>query len=249
MTELLFGRNAIREALIAKRRRFFRLVLADRFEPSTVIDEIHALARRNNLPVDRMDRKRMDKLAQNHQGVMLEVGPYPYAELAELIEHAESTGEDPFFLALDHIEDPHNLGAMIRTAELTGVHGIIIPNKGQAEVTPAVVKASVGACEHVRIARIANIPQAVSHLKKQGIWAIGLQHSPQSKSFHQADLKGPIVLVVGSEGDGMSRIVRETCDFLIEIPMRGKTESLNASVATALVLYETWRTRGFEGKR
>jgi len=249
MTELLFGRNAIREALVANRRRFFRLVLADRLDNAPVIAEIQNLALKYNLPVERMMRKRMDKLANNHQGIMLEVGPYPFVDIGDLLENAESFKEDPFFIALDHIEDPHNLGAILRTAELVGVHGVILPNQGQADITPSVVKASVGAAEHMKVAKVGNVAQAVSTLKKKGIWAVGVQHGNQSKSFHEADLKGPIVLVIGSEGQGMSRIVKETCDFLIEIPMRGKTESLNASVASALVLYETWRARGFSGKR
>ncbi|MEQ9825736.1 MAG: 23S rRNA (guanosine(2251)-2'-O)-methyltransferase RlmB [Puniceicoccaceae bacterium] len=248
MTELLFGRNAIREALVAGRRRFFRLILADRLDAAPVVSEIQALARKANLPVERMIRKRMDKLAHNHQGIMLEAAPYPYADLGDLLEAADASGEEPFFLALDHIEDPHNLGAMIRTAELVGAHGIILPNQGQADVTPAVVKASVGASEHLQVAKIANLAQALNHLKKKGIWAVGVQHGTDSKCFHEADLKGPIVLVIGSEGQGMSRIVKETCDFLIEIPMRGHIESLNASVASALVLYETWRARGFQGR-
>ncbi len=249
MTELLFGRNAIREALVANRRRFFRLVLADRLDNSPVVNEIQSLARKYNLPVERMMRKRMDKLANNHQGIMLEAGPYPFADLGELVLHAESSGEDPFFIALDHLEDPHNLGAILRTAELVGVHGVILPNQGQADVTPSAVKASVGASEHMLIAKVGNVAQAISQLKKKAVWAVGVQHGPESKSFHEADLKGPIVLVIGSEGQGMSRIVKETCDFLIQIPMRGTTESLNASVASALVLYETWRARGFAGKR
>jgi len=249
MTELLFGRNAIREAMVAKRRRFYRLILADRLDPNPVIKEIQSLARKYNLPVERMIRKRMDKLAHNHQGIMLEAGPYHYAELGDLLQHAESVGEDPFFIALDHLEDPHNLGAILRSAELVGAHGVILPNQRQTEITAAVVKASVGASEHMLVCKVGNLSQALEQLKKRNIWAVGVQHGKDSKSFHEADLKGPIVLVIGSEGQGMSRIVQETCDFLIEIPMRGKTESLNASVASALVLYETWRARGFEGKR
>ena len=249
MTELLFGRNAIREAMVANRRRFYRLILADRLDPNPVIKEIQTLARKLNLPVERMIRKRMDKLAQNHQGVMLEAGPYPYAELGELLEQAESKDEEPFLIALDHLEDPHNLGAILRTAELVGVHGVILPNQRQTEITASVVKASVGASEHMLVCKVGNLSQALDQLKKRNVWAVGVQHGANSKSFHQADLKGPIVLVIGSEGQGMSRVVRENCDFLIEIPMRGKTESLNASVASALVLYETWRARDFEGKR
>jgi 23S rRNA (guanosine2251-2'-O)-methyltransferase len=245
MSELIYGRNPVRECLLAGRRRCFKLMLADRLEPSPIIDEIHRLSRKANLPVERVQRKRMDEMNPNHQGVMLEATQYPYAEIEDLIQLAESRKEDPFFLALDHIEDPHNLGAMIRTADLVGAHGVILPNQRQAEVTPSVVKASAGAAEHLLVAQIANLSQAISLIKKRGIWVVGVQHDPKAKAFHNADLKGPIALVIGSEGEGMSRIVKENCDFLVQIPMRGHIESLNASVASALVLYETWRARGF----
>ena len=249
MAETLFGRNAIREALVAKKRRFFRLILADRLDPNATLKEIKSLAQKLNLPVDKMGRKQMDKIAHNHQGVMLEAGPYQYAELGDILQHAESLDEEPFIIALDHLEDPHNLGAILRTAETVGVHGVILPNQRQTEITASVVKASVGASEHMLVAKVGNLAQSLEQLKKRNVWVVGVQHGENSKSFEKADLKGSIVLVIGSEGQGMSRIVKETCDFLIDIPMRGKTESLNASVASALVLYETWRARGFVGKR
>jgi 23S rRNA (guanosine2251-2'-O)-methyltransferase len=249
MPELIYGRNAVREALVAGRRRFFNLMLADRIEQTPTIKEIVGLSRRYNLPVERANRKKMDSLARNHQGVMVEASSYPTVELEDLVEKAEFLGEEPFFIALDHIEDPHNLGAILRTAESVGVHGVILPNSKQADVTPAVVKASVGASEHMLVSKVSNLSQALNTLKKRSIWVVGLQHGAGSKPIHEADLKGPIVVVIGSEGDGMGRLVQETCDFLVEIPMKGKTESLNASVASALMLYETWRARGYDGAR
>jgi 23S rRNA (guanosine2251-2'-O)-methyltransferase len=249
MPEHLYGRNAVREALVAGRRRFFNLVLADRHDQSPTIKEIIGLSRRYNLPVERANRKRLDAIAHNHQGVMVEATGYPTVEVEDLIMKADELGEAPFLLALDHIEDPHNLGAILRSAESFGVHGVILPNNKQADVTPAVVKASVGASEHMLVAKVSNLSQTLNLLKKQEIWAVGLQHGDDSKAIHDADLRGPIVVVIGSEGDGMSRLVQETCDFRVEIPMKGKTESLNASVASALMLYETWRARDFEGSR
>lgn len=248
MSEILFGRNSVRECLRAGRRKCYNLVIAGRVETSPVINEIHSLARKHNLHVEKAFRKKMDAKTQNNQGIMLEVSSYPTVEVDDILAHAKDLGEDPFIIALDHIEDPHNLGAIIRTAELVGAHGVIVPNQRQANVTPAVVKSSVGATEHMRIAKISNLAQTLGILKKREVWAVGVQHTKESKNFHEADLRGPIVLVIGSEGAGMSRVVKEACDFLIEIPMRGKVDSLNASVASALVMYEAWRARKFEGK-
>jgi 23S rRNA (guanosine2251-2'-O)-methyltransferase len=246
MSEMIYGRNPVRECLLAGRRRCFKLMLADRFEPAPILDEIQKLARKHNLPVERAQRKRLDTINPNHQGVALEATDYPYSELPEMLALAKERGEEPFLLALDHIEDPHNLGAMLRTAELVGVHGVILPNHRQTEVNATVIKASAGASEHLLISRVGNLAQSLLQIKKMGVWAIGIQHDKKAKPFHQADLKGAVVLVIGSEGAGMSRIVRDTCDLLVEIPMRGAIDSLNASVACALVLYETWRTRGFQ---
>ena len=249
MPEQLYGKNSVRECLRAGRRQFYNLVLAGKLENSAVVNEIYSLAHKHQVHIDKEWRKKMDAKTNNNQGVMLEVSGYPTVEVEDILNYAEETGEPPFLIALDHIEDPHNLGAIIRTAELVGAHGVILPNQRQADITPTVVKASAGATEHMRIAKISNLAQTLNSLKKTGIWAVGMQPTPDSKPFHEADLKGPIVLVIGSEGTGMSRLVKETCDFLIEIPMRGKVDSLNASVASALVMYETWRARGFEGRQ
>jgi 23S rRNA (guanosine2251-2'-O)-methyltransferase len=152
----------------------------------------------------------------------------------------------PFLIALDHIEDPHNLGAILRTAEVVGVHGLLLPKQRSVEVTPAVVRASAGAAEHVWVAKIPNLAQALKRFKQADIWVVGVENTPNALPYHQANLSGAIALVIGSEGQGMSRLVKETCDFLIKLPMRGQVESLNASVACGLILYEVWRARGFE---
>ncbi|MCG8525694.1 MAG: 23S rRNA (guanosine(2251)-2'-O)-methyltransferase RlmB [Opitutales bacterium] len=249
MGEILYGRNAIRECLIAGRRKSYRLIVAEKLDNSPIVNEIFSLARANSLGIDRMPRKKMDAKGINHQGMMLETTNYPLVDVGDMLALAEERGEDPFLIAFDHLEDPHNLGAIIRTAESVGVHGIIIPNQRQSDITPAVVKASVGATEHTLVAKVSNLTQTLNQLKKRNLWVTGVQADPNSKSFDETDLGGPNVIVIGSEGPGMSRLVRDTCDFLVEIPMKGKIDSLNASVASAIVLYETWRTRKFEGRR
>jgi 23S rRNA (guanosine2251-2'-O)-methyltransferase len=246
MREILYGRNAARECLRARRRHIHRVMLADNLESSTIIDEIVSLASQINVPAQRVSRKKLDDLGTNHQGVALEVGRYPTVELEDILARAEKFDAPPFLVALDHFEDPHNLGAILRTAEVVGVHGLLLPKQRSVDVTPAVVRASAGAAEHVWVAKIPNLAQALKKLKQTDIWVVGVENTPDALPYHQANLSGAITLVIGSEGRGMSRLVRETCDFLIKLPMRGQVESLNASVACGLILYEVWRARGFE---
>jgi len=247
MADLLYGRNAARECLRARRRHVHQVVLAANLAPSGVIDEIVAMANRLKIPVQTRPRKQMDKTARGHQGVMLETGRYPTLELDELLAQAEKRNEPPFLLAFDHLEDPHNLGAILRTADAVGVHGVILPKRRSAGITPAVVNASAGAAEHVFVADVPNLVQALKQLKQQNIWLAGIEKTEQAQPYHQANLTGPIALVIGSEGKGLSRLVGQTCDFLVELPMRGRVSSLNASVACGLVLYEVWRARQFAG--
>jgi 23S rRNA (guanosine2251-2'-O)-methyltransferase len=204
------------------------------------------LANQTNIPVQHIPRKKLDNLGGNHQGVALEVGRYPTVALEDILARAEKFNPPPFLVALDHFEDPHNLGAILRTAEVVGVHGLLLPKQRSVDVTPAVVRASAGAAEHVWVAKIPNLAQALKKLKQAGIWVVGVENTPDALPYHQANLSGAITLVIGSEGRGMSRLVKETCDFLIKLPMRGQVESLNASVACGLILYEVWRARGFE---
>jgi 23S rRNA (guanosine2251-2'-O)-methyltransferase len=246
MPEILYGRNAARECLRARRRHIHRVMLADNLEPSATIEEIVSLASQTNIPVQRVPRKKLDGLGRNHQGVALEVGRYPTVELEDILARAEKFSAPPFLVALDHFEDPHNLGAILRTAEVVGVHGLLLPKQRSVDVTPAVVRASAGAAEHVWVAKIPNLAQALKKLKQADIWVVGVENTPAALPYHQANLGGAIILVIGSEGRGMSRLVKETCDFLVKLPMRGQVESLNASVACGLVLYEVWRARGFE---
>lgn len=246
MSEILYGRNAARECLRARRRHIHKVMLADTIEPAAIIDEILALADQSKIPVQRVPRKMLDNLAKSHQGVALEVGRYPTVAIEDILARAAKLNEPPFIVGLDHLEDPHNLGAILRTAEVVGVHGLIIPKQRSANVTPAVVNASAGAAEHMGVAEVPNLVQALTKLKQANVWLAGVEDTPASLLYSQADLTGAIAVVIGSEGKGMSRLVKETCDFLIKLPMRGYIESLNASVAGGLILYEVWRARGFQ---
>jgi 23S rRNA (guanosine2251-2'-O)-methyltransferase len=246
MREILFGRNAARECLRARRRHIHQLMLADKVEESAIINEIISLAGQIKVPAQRIARKKLDNLGRQHQGVALEVGSYPTVDIEDILARAEKLAAPPFIIALDHIEDPHNLGAILRTAEVVGVHGVLLPKQRSVDVTPAVVRASAGAAEHMWVAKIPNLVQVLKKLKQSDVWVVGVEHASDALPYYNANLTGSIALVVGSEGRGVSRLVKETCDFLIRLPMRGQIESLNASVASGLILYEVWRARGFE---
>lgn len=246
MPENLYGRNAVRECLRARRRHVHRVLLAETVEPAAIIDEILTLANKAKIAVQRAPRQTLDNLAKGHQGVVLEVGRYPTVTVEDILKRVDKSNEPPFLVALDHLEDPHNLGAIVRTAEVVGVHGLIIPRQRAAGVTPAVVNASAGAIEHMAVAEVPNLVQALNKLKQANVWLVGVEDTPEAQLYAQADLTGPIALVIGSEGKGMSRLVKETCDFLVKLPMRGHIGSLNASVACGLILYEVWRAREFK---
>jgi 23S rRNA (guanosine2251-2'-O)-methyltransferase len=244
--EILYGRQPVRETLRAGRRHVFRLLLAKRVRPTGIVGEIVDMAKRANVPVQMVDRQDLDRFGGevNHQGLAAEVSGYPYIHLETLGETASKNNEPPWLLLLDHIQDPQNLGSLLRTAEAVGVHGVVIPRRRAAGVTPAAVRASAGAAEHVRLAQVTNLVQAMESLKATGLWFAGLEARPEAQPYTQADLSGPLGLVVGSEGQGLARLVQERCDFLIRLPLRGQVESLNAAVAGAIALYEVHRQRG-----
>jgi 23S rRNA (guanosine2251-2'-O)-methyltransferase len=246
MREILYGRQPVRETLRAGRRQVFRLLLARGVQRSGIVGEVLALAERGRVPIQEVDRQEMDRLGgeANHQGIAAEVSGYPYLELEALPDGAMGTGEPPLLLVLDHVQDPQNLGSLLRSAEAAGVHGVVVPERRATEVTPAAVRASAGAAEHVRVARVTNLVRAMEKLKAQGVWLAGLDTAGSATLYTEADLRGALGLVVGSEGQGLARLVRETCDLLIRVPMRGKVESLNAGVAGAVALYEVRRQRG-----
>jgi 23S rRNA (guanosine2251-2'-O)-methyltransferase len=197
------------------------------------------------VPVQTADRRQLDRLGKGvrHQGIVAEVDEYPYTSLQDVLTLAAERDEPPWLLVLDCLQDPQNLGTLLRTAEVVGVHGLVIPERRSVGVTPAVVSASSGASEHARIVQVTNLVRTMRDLQERGVWIAGLEAISGATNVWQADLKGPLALVVGSEGQGIRRLVRETCDYMVELPMRGQIGSLNASVAGSVVLYEAARQR------
>jgi 23S rRNA (guanosine2251-2'-O)-methyltransferase len=247
MRELIYGRQPVHEAMRAGRRQVFKLLLAREVKPGGIVAQVLALAAAQEpaIPVQQVDRQALDKLGGevHHQGLAAEVSGYPYVDLAAILAAARQAGDDPFLLLLDHIQDPQNLGSLLRTAEAVGIQGVVIPGRRAAGVTPAAVRASAGAAEHVRVALVSNLAQAIDWLKARGVWLAGLEALPDTPLYTQAGLLGPLGLVVGSEGEGLSRLVRDRCDFLIRLPLHGQVGSLNAAVAGAIAMYEARRQR------
>lgn len=236
--DVLYGRNAVYESLRAGRRRFYRLLVAEGVQPDETLRQIGRLAAERHVPVQPASRGELEQMAGgNHQGVALEAGTYPYVELEDILQRAAAAGEAALVLLLDLLQNPQNLGTLIRTADAVGVHGIVIQERRAAQVTPAVVQASAGAVEHVLVAQVTNLVRAMEQLKARGLWLVGLEASPEAQPYDQVDLSGPLGLVVGSEGEGLRRLVRETCDLLVRLPMRGQVASLNAAVAGSIALY------------
>lgn len=244
MREFLYSRNAVYEVLRSKRRSLFKLWVAQGVEEKGRLADILRLAESAHLPIERAPRFHLDQMAAGHQGVVLEASGYPYVFLTDILALAEKRREAPFVLILDTLQDPQNLGALLRSAEAVGVHGVVLPLRRTALVTPAVVNVSSGASEHLLIAQ-ANLAQAIARLKQEGLWVIGLENAPEAQPLGQARLEGPLALVVGNEGEGLRRLVRQSCDVLLRLPMRGQIESLNAAIAGSIVLYRVWEARGF----
>ena len=211
------------------------------------INKIIAKAKEAKVIIVETDKKKLDEMSQtgNHQGVIAIVPPFEYCEVDDILDEAKAKNEDAFIIILDGIEDPHNLGAIIRTAETAGVHGVIIPKRRAASVNSTVNKSSAGAVEHMKIARVNNINDTIKYLKDKGLWIIGTDGKAK-KYYYEQDLTGPIALVIGSEGFGMNRLVEENCDILVKIPMKGKMTSLNASVSAGIVTYEIVKQRSIK---
>ncbi len=242
MKELLYSRNAVYETLRAGRRQPFQLEVAEGAQEKGRLSEIIQLAQARQLPVKRLPRGRLDRVHANHQGVLLEASGYPYAELTDIFELADGRSEPLFVLLLDALNDPQNFGTLLRTAEVVGVHGVVIPLARTVGVTPAVVNASSGASEHLLVAQ-ANLHQAIKALKEAGAWIIGLEGSQQAQDPERIRLDGPLGLVVGSEGEGMRPLTVKSCDMLMKLPMKGQIESLNAAVAGSVALYLAYLAR------
>lgn len=246
MREWVYGRNAVYETLRAGRRQPFRLLIAEGAQEKGRLVEVVQRCQAQKVPVERVSRHRLDSFGEGHQGVALEVSSYPYVALADILERAVDRGESPFVLILDALQDPQNLGTLLRTAEAVGVHGVLLPLRHTASVTPAVVNSSSGASEHLLVAQ-ANLAQTIERLKEADVWAIGLEGGQDGQYPDKVRLDGPLALVVGSEGQGMRSLVRQSCDVLLRLPMRGEIESLNAAVAGSIALYLAWQARHYNG--
>ena len=246
MREWIGGRNPVVEVLRARRRQSFRLCLAQGVQEKGRLLEILRLCQERKLPVERLSRSQLDSRIPGNQGVALETSGYPYAALPDLLALAEQRQEPPLLLVLDTLQDPQNLGTLLRTAESMGVHGVLLPFRHTVLVTPAVVHASSGASEHLLVAQ-ANLAQAIETLKEADIWVVGLEASPQARLPGEVRLDGPLALVVGSEGEGMRPLVRAGCDVLLRLPIRGQVASLNAAVAGSIALFLAWQARQFAG--
>lgn len=240
--EIVYGRNAVWE-LLQSGKPVNKLLLqgegtAGRFQ------DIVSQARTQKIPFQFVDKVALDRLTEKakHQGILAYVAPREYAEVEDMLALAREKGEDPFILVLDEVEDPHNLGALIRTADAAGVHGVIIPKRRSVSLTATVAKTSAGAVEHVLVARVGNLVQTLKDLQKAGCWVSGAE--AEGTDVYRSDLTGARVIVIGSEGKGLSRLVKETCDEIVSLPMKGRINSLNASVAGSLLMYEALRQRG-----
>jgi 23S rRNA (guanosine2251-2'-O)-methyltransferase len=243
MKEFIYGRNPVFETLRAKRRDIFRLQIAEGVQEKGKLAEMLQLSQQRQIPVERVPRARLDKLSDSHQGVALEVSGYPYAALDDVLENAQKRGEPLFVLILDTLQNPQNLGTLIRTAEAVGVHGVVIPSHRAAGVTPAVVSASAGASEHMLVAQ-SNLAQTIADLKEAGAWVVGLdQNGDLVGVSHDSPLQGALAIVVGNEGEGIRSLVKSKCDFLLRLPMQGQIESLNAAVAGSVALYLAYLAR------
>ncbi len=239
--DIIYGRNSVSEAL-ASGRNIDKILIKE--SPDGALLKIKSKAKEAGIPVNFAERKRLDALCEGgvHQGVLAYIASYKYSEVEDILNAAKEKNEPPFIIICDKIQDPHNLGAIIRTAGAAGAHGVIVSKHEGAGLSGTVAKSAAGALEFVPVARVANIAKTIDMLKEEGLWVTGTAMNGE-KTLFEADLSGAVALVMGSEGEGMSRLVREKCDFLVNIPMSEKSESLNVSCAAALLMYEVYRRR------
>lgn len=238
---IIEGRNPIIEAL--KNNRSIEKIMVNKASKEGSIKKILAMAKENKVIIQEVDRHKLDEMSESHahQGVIAITSDYRYYDLDEILEIPKERGEDPFFIILDGITDPHNLGSIIRTADAVGAHAVIIPKRRSVQITPIVAKASAGAVEYLPVCKVTNIVNTIKTLKENGLWIAAVDMDGQI--FYQQNLGGPLGLVVGSEGEGISRLVKQNCDFTVSMPMSGNVTSLNASVAGGILLYEVYRQR------
>lgn len=237
----IFGRNPVMEAL--KSDRTINKIWLVKGEQKGSIREIVALAKEKRITLQLVERSKLDTMFphENHQGVAASIAAADYVDWQDIVDAARAKGEEPLLVILDELEDPHNLGAILRSVDAVGAHGVIIPKRRAVPLTDGVAKASAGAIEHVPVARVSNVVQVIKELQKQGIWIAGADMHGQY--LHKQDLTGLLAIVIGSEGKGLGKLVRESCDYIVSIPMQGKINSLNASVAAGVLLYEVYRQR------
>lgn len=239
--DMVAGRNAVMEALKGS-RSVNKLMIANGSTEGS-IKEIIAVAKDKGVNIQYWDRSKLDSIARGirHQGVLAQVAPVQYAELEDILQVAKDRNEPPFIVLLDELEDPHNLGAILRTADAAGVHGVLIPKHRSCPLSATVAKTSAGAVEHMPVARVGNLVQTIKKLKQEGLWVAAADMD--GKDYYDTDLTGPLLLIIGSEGQGVGRLVKEQCDFVVRIPMVGKINSLNASVAGSILMYEAMKQR------
>jgi 23S rRNA (guanosine2251-2'-O)-methyltransferase len=249
MSEFIYGLWPIMETLRAGRRTVEKLVMADNLEEKNLVGEIVNVAKEKGITVNRVQRRILDDVADgsNHQGMALRVGEYPYVDIEAMLQLASERGEKPFILILDLLKDPQNVGALIRVADACGVHGVVMQDRRAVSVTPAVVSASSGAVEHLRVAQVTNLVASMKELKDKDVWLVGMDVGANIPPLDKTDLNMAIGLVMGSEGEGLRRLVRDTCDLLVTLPMRGQVGSLNVATAGSIALYAAWQARGWEG--
>ncbi|MFD2043196.1 23S rRNA (guanosine(2251)-2'-O)-methyltransferase RlmB [Ornithinibacillus salinisoli] len=239
--EMIIGKNPVIEAL--KSGRSVNKVLLSEQLNTNVQGKLVQLGKSAGTIVQKVPKNKLDRLTNdNHQGVIAYVASYQYADVEDLFAKAEAKNEDPFFIILDELEDPHNLGSILRTADAAGVHGVIIPKRRSVGLTATVAKTAAGAMEHVPVARVTNIANTIDELKQRNVWVVGTE-AEATEDYRKLDGMIPVALVIGNEGKGMSRLVKEKCDWTVSLPMEGKVSSLNASVACSLLLYEVYRKR------
>lgn len=249
MAEFVYGHWAVMETLRAGRRGVEQLLLAENVEERGMVAQIVRAAQERGVKVQRMARRIMDDLAEggNHQSTVLRVGPYPYADVEDILSLAAQRNEKPFILVLDLLKDPQNVGTLLRVAESVGVHGVILQERRGVGVTPAVVNASSGAVEYMCVSQVTNLVNAMKELKEQDVWIVGLEAGKDIRPIDSTKLDMALGLVLGSEGEGMRRLVRDTCDMLLTLPMRGHVASLNVATAGSVALYTVWQARGWQG--
>jgi len=250
MTEIISRRNPALEVLRGHRRQVYKVWLQKGLERK-LADPIMAAAKERGVRVEQADKQKLTNLAQDskHQGVVLEVGAYEYSSIEEMLALAANRSEAPFLLMLDLLHGPQNIGTLLRTAEIVGVHGVILQDRRAPDITPAVVQYAAGATEHLLIAQVTNLVQTIKQLQAQDVWVAGMDIVPEAQLLGEVDLARPLAIVVGHEGEGLRRLVRQSCDFLIKLPMRGQVESLNAAIAGSILLYAAWQARGFTLQR